>query len=259
MPWPLLSGVAASVTELPSTGSTNADLVARGVVEPLAHLTVLLARHQHAGRGRLDRVWSAPPGAALAVSVLVRADVPAASRGWIPLIAGAAMTRAIGAQLPGHAVGAKWPNDVLVGGRKICGILVQAVVPDAGSPAGAVIGSGVNTAMAAEQLPVPTATSFAALGAACDEDRLLTDYLETLDALLTALAGAGGDAEVSGVRAAVVAACATLGQEVTVSLPGDAVLRGTAETLDDTGRLVVRSDGGLVAVAAGDVVHVRPA
>ncbi|GAA3653374.1 biotin--[acetyl-CoA-carboxylase] ligase [Microbacterium marinilacus] len=239
-------GVAGSWRQVESTGSTNADLVAAATADPgLAHLSVLLTRDQRAGRGRLDRVWRAPAGGALAVSVLVRVgDVPPAARGWIPLVAGAAMTDAVAAQLPGGRTGLKWPNDVLVGGRKICGILAEAVV---GSDA-VVIGSGVNTAMREEDLPVPTATSFAALGAACDEDALVTRYLGELDRLLRALAT---DPDVA--REAVRGRCLTLGREVTVSLPDGSALRGVASAIDDDGRLVV--DGR--TVSAGDVVHVR--
>lgn len=242
--------VAARWEHVAATGSTNADLVAAAAADPgLPHLTVLLTRDQRAGRGRLDRAWQAPPGTALAVSVLVRvADVPPGARGWIPLAAGAAMAAAVRAQLPGHDVGLKWPNDVLVDGRKICGILAEGT-SDLGA---VVIGSGINTAMRAEDLPVPTATSFAALGAACDEDRLVADYLTRLDALLTALAAAG-DAGASGVHDAVTGLCLTLGREVTVSLPDGSALRGTATAIDREGRLEVAGR----AVSAGDVVHVR--
>jgi len=241
--------VAGRWRQVDATGSTNADLVAAAAADAgLPHLTVLLTRDQRAGRGRLDRVWRAPAGAALAVSVLVRVpDVPVAARGWIPLAAGAAMARAVARQLPGHDVGVKWPNDVLVGARKICGILAEGT----GSLDAVVIGSGVNTAMRAEELPVPTATSFAALGAACDEDALVADYLAELDRLLSAL-GAGGEAAAD-VRAAVSGSCVTLGRAVAVSLPDGSTLRGTAAALDEDGRLVV--DGR--AVSAGDVVHVR--
>ncbi|MFT4230731.1 MAG: biotin--[acetyl-CoA-carboxylase] ligase, partial [Microbacterium sp.] len=218
------------------TGSTNADLVAAVARDPGAwpHLSVLLTTDQTAGRGRLDRSWTAPRGSALAASVLVRVPaIPPAARGWIPLVAGLAMARAIAAQLTGHGhtVRAKWPNDVLVepaavpgravgggppGGGKICGILAEAVPGDTDA---VVIGAGVNTRMAAVDLPVPTAISFAALGAQCDDDALLADYLTTLDEQLSALAAAGGDAAAAGVAAAVEAVCATLGQQVAVALP----------------------------------------
>ncbi|MBO3664965.1 biotin--[acetyl-CoA-carboxylase] ligase [Microbacterium stercoris] len=246
MDFPQSRSVAAQWRQVAHTGSTNADLVALAHADPaLPHLTVLMTRDQRSGRGRLDRVWQAPAGSALAVSVLVRVrQVPAALRGWIPLVAGAAMTSAVRAQLPGLDTGLKWPNDVLVGGRKICGILAEGV---AGFES-VVIGSGVNTAMAAADLPVPTATSFAALGIECDEDALLAGYLGELDRLLGALA-----TDPATVRAAVRGECLTLGREVNVSLPDGSVLRGVATDVDEEGRLVV---GGR-AVSAGDVVHVR--
>ncbi len=241
---------AARWRQVEATGSTNADLVAAVAGDAgLPHLSVLLTRDQRAGRGRLDRVWQAPAGAALALSVLVRVPgLPPQARGWIPLAAGAAMAAAVRAQLTGHEVGLKWPNDVLVGGRKICGILAEGTA----DPAAVVIGSGVNTAMEPEDLPVPTATSFAALGAVCDEDELVADYLTRLDALLAALVAAG-DGRRSGVRAAVVDLCLTLGREVTVSLPDGSALTGAATDIDGDGRLVVAGR----AVSAGDVVHVR--
>ena len=246
--------VAARLELLPRTGSTNADLRERADdVEGWPHLSVLVTRNQTAGRGRLDRTWVAPDGASLAVSVLLR-RLPAdpAARGWIPLAAGAAMAEAASAQLPGRDVAVKWPNDVLVDGRKICGILAEATT-DA-----VIVGSGVNTAMTAEQLPVPTATSFAVLGVEVDEDRLLADYLRSLSAFVAALA-ADDDAVASGLHAAVTARCATLGLVVRVSLPGDVVLEGLATALDSQGRLLVSVDGSERAISAGDVVHVRPA
>jgi BirA family biotin operon repressor/biotin-[acetyl-CoA-carboxylase] ligase len=256
MAWERATTTGARVGEVAHTGSTNADLVGAAGRGEAAHLSVLVTRDQRSGRGRLDRVWQAPAGASLAVSVALRIErIPLPARGWIPLLAGAAMAAAVRAQLPTHAVGAKWPNDVLVDGRKICGILAEGTA----DPSLVVVGSGINTAMAPEQLPVPTATSFAALGASCDEDRLLADYLRALDEGLARLADANGDALASGAHAAVSGACVTLGQEVSVSLPDGSALRGRAEAIDAAGRLVVRAGDGPRAVSAGDVVHVRPA
>lgn len=250
---PLTLAVAARLDVLSETGSTNADLRERAAdAEAWPHLSALVAAHQTAGRGRLDRTWTAPPGAALAVSVLLR-DLPASpsALGWIPLAAGVAMTDAVAAQLPGREVAVKWPNDVLVGGRKICGVLAEAV------DGAIIVGAGVNTAMTEGELPVPTATSFAALGAEADVDRLLAAYLGGLAGLVAALASAG-DAERSGLRAATIDRCATLGREVRVHLPDGRELVGQATALDADGRLVVAAGGDLHAVAAGDVVHVRP-
>ena len=258
MDFPRARAAAARFEVLPETGSTNADLRSHAD-DPVnwPHLSVLMTANQTAGRGRLDRSWVAPPGASLAVSVLVR-QLPASSdvRGWIPLAAGEAMAGAIAAQLPARSVGVKWPNDVLVddgagGARKICGILAEAV----GSAI--VVGSGVNTAMTEDELPVPEATSFAVLGAEVDQDRLLADYLRGLDAHLAALA-ASDDAMGSGLHALVSARCLTLGLNVRVSLPGDRTMDGTASRLDADGRLMVVVDGVEHPVSAGDVVHVRP-
>lgn len=212
-----------------------------------------MTANQTAGRGRLDRSWVAPPGAALAISVLLR-TLPdsVAARGWIPLLAGTAMADAVARQLPGHRVGVKWPNDVLVDGEKISGILAET------SADAIIVGVGVNTAMAADQLPAPTATSFAILGADVDPDTLVADFVVMLDELVSVL-DAAQDAALTGVHRLVSARCLTLGQDVTVSMPDGSTLVGRARRLDDDGRLVV-DDGALEhAVAAGDVVHVRPA
>ncbi|MET0735117.1 MAG: biotin--[acetyl-CoA-carboxylase] ligase [Microbacterium sp.] len=257
---PLSAAVSPRVQFVDSTGSTNADVARHVADEPdeWPHLSVLLTTDQRAGRGRLDRTWTAPAGTALAVSTLVRvAGIPTAARGWIPLIAGAAMTRAIGGQLTGsvHTAVLKWPNDVLVDGRKICGILAEVV---AGDPDAVVIGTGVNTRMPSTDLPVVTATSFESLGLEADEDRLLADYLTALDEQLRALAAAGGDAAAAGIVGEIEALCGTLGHEVAVSLPDGSRLAGVARRIDPDGRLVVADALGIEsAVSAGDVVHVR--
>lgn len=257
--YPLAAAVSPRLQVTESTGSTNADVVAAASASPdeWPHLSVLLTTDQRAGRGRLDRTWTAPAGTALAVSTLVRVpSLPNFSRGWIPLIAGAAMTRAVAAQVRGtmHTAGLKWPNDVLIDGRKICGILAEVV---AGQPDAVVVGAGVNTRMEIVDLPVDTATSFTALGLVCDEDQLLADYLRALDEQLTALAEAHGSAGISGVRAEIEALCTTLGRDVVVSLPDGTKLTGPAQRIDEDGRLVVASGGVETAVSAGDVVHVR--
>lgn len=254
MDFPLTRSMATRLEMRVQTGSTNADLREHATdAAGWPHLSVIATADQTAGRGRLDRTWVAPAGASLAVSVLLR-RLPASveARGWIPLAAGVAMADAVAAQLPGRDVAVKWPNDVLVDGAKICGILAEAAA-DA-----VIVGTGINTAMTVDQLPVSTATSFAVLGAEADEDRLLADYLRALDTSIAALV-ADDDAERSGLHAVVTARCATLGREVRVLLPGDRMLEGRATALDRAGRLLIDADGQQHAVSAGDVVHVRPA
>lgn len=258
--FPRAAIIAGRLDVVPHTGSTNADLLAAVAGEPDAypHLSVLVTDDQRSGRGRLDRTWTAPPGAALAISVLVRVTgIPADQRGWVPLIAGAAMTRALRGQFApdaadgGSRVGLKWPNDVLIDGAKVCGILSQ-MLP--GEPDAIVVGAGVNTRMTPGQLPVPTATSLAIVGADVDLDRLLADYLQGLRRMLAAAVSAAGGV---GVRAEVRELCATLGSEVRVMLPDERTLEGRATGLDEAGRLIVAVGGESVPVAAGDVIHVR--
>jgi BirA family biotin operon repressor/biotin-[acetyl-CoA-carboxylase] ligase len=257
--YPRAAAVSPRLQVVETTDSTNADLVkaAASAPEQWPHLSVVLTTDQRAGRGRLDRTWTAPPGTGLAASVLVRVpDLPVAGRAWIPLIAGAAMTRAVIEHVrgTGHSAGLKWPNDVLLDGGKLSGILAE-VVP--GHPEAVVIGAGVNTTMTRADLPVETATSFAATGLDVDEDRLLADYLVALDEQLRALTRAQGDAAGSGVLGQIEALCSTLGSDVVVSLPDGTQLHGRAQRIDTDGRLAVVSAGVETAVSAGDVVHVR--
>ena len=259
------AAVATRVAIAERTGSTNADLVRDHALDPGAwpHLSALVTDDQTDGRGRLGRAWSAPAGSALAVSVVLEVeDLRPIDRGWIPLLAGAAMTRAIAGQFSTalgdtHTVRMKWPNDVLVDGRKISGILAEGVP---GAPAAIVLGAGVNTAMTAEQLPVPTATSLAVLGMSVTPDvidSILADYLAALGELLGALLLEDGDAVRAGVHAEVEALCGTLGSAVRVHLPDGSELVGEALRLGPHGELVVRNGADETSVVAGDVVHVR--
>ncbi len=254
--YPRAAAVSPRLHVAEHTDSTNAHLRRDVESDPAAHphLSVVLTTDQRAGRGRLDRTWIAPPGSALAISVLLRAGaVPVAARGWIPLIAGAAMADAVAAQLPGSEVGLKWPNDVLVDGRKISGILAE-VLP--GPDGDVIVGAGVNTTMAEVDLPVATATSFAVAGERADDDRLIADYLGGLRDGIAELAVGGAT---PALRGRISASCTTIGQEVAVSLPGGDTVTGIAQRLDEDGRLVVGAAGATIAVGAGDVVHVRDA
>ncbi len=272
---------------LPRTASTNANLLARAADGEPEGL-VLVTDDQTAGRGRLDRTWQTPPRAALAVSVLLRPGVagtapdgtqlPAVDPdlwSWLPLLTGVAAVDAL-TRTCGLQARLKWPNDVLVPrtGRpgdelgKVCGILAEL----ASTPSGVavVVGAGINVSQTAAELPVPTATSLAIAGAATtDRDTVLRAYLRALADRYRAWRRADGDPRASGVAAAYREMCATIGLSVAVELPGG-VVRGLADGVDDAGRLLVRdgetfaggtggSTGEVRALAAGDVVHVRPA
>ncbi len=247
---------------LSETPSTNDVLVA--AASELSEFAAVVTGNQTAGRGRLGRKWIAPAGRSLAVSVLLRPRLSDGTPlslehfGWFPLIAGVAMARSIRAVSPG-TVGLKWPNDVQIDGLKVCGILAELL------PTGdaVVIGSGINLELTADELPTPTSTSIALTGATITGDDLadavLSRYLQNLAELYTDFLRVGAHAEASGVRGAALAECTTVGQQVRVQLPGGDDLFGVATDIDGNGRLVVRSstDGLELAVAAGDVTHVR--
>jgi BirA family transcriptional regulator, biotin operon repressor / biotin---[acetyl-CoA-carboxylase] ligase len=247
-----------------STGSTNADLLARATgPDPAPDRTVLVAEHQDAGRGRRDRVWEDRAGEGLTFSVLLRpSEVPVAQWGWAPLIAGLALVVAMEDYRPaaGDApveAALKWPNDLLLGPdrRKGAGILSEVV--DGGSGPALVVGIGINVSTPEAELP-EGGTSLLAQSVRRSRPDVLGDVLATFASLDADWRAARGDAARAGLLAGYRRRCATLGATVRVSLPGDRVLEGVAEEVDDDGRLVVRgADGGLTTVSAGDVVHVR--
>ena len=237
------------VAAAPSTNALVAERARQGAAEGL----VVVAEHQTSGRGRLDRTWETPDRAALTFSVLLRPEVSAARWPWLPLLTGYAVARALRAG--GHDARLKWPNDVLLGPeeRKVAGILVERIETPQG-PA-AVAGVGLNVSTLPEELPVPTATSLM-IGSGAEPDRngLLLEVLRALREEYDAWRAGDGTA----LRAAYLSACATVGRDVRVELPGGRRLVGPATGIDAGGRLVVAGADGEMAVGAGDVVHVRP-
>ncbi len=253
------SAIASRLEYLDEVGSTNDVLRARAQHDP--EFSVVVTASQTAGRGRLGRVWVAPAGRTLAASVLLKpvivgAAMPVDSFGWLPLLAGLAMTRAVDSLVTGHDVSLKWPNDVHIDGLKVSGILTEFV-----PPASVVVGAGLNLELTADELPTPQATSLVLAGAtlrgAALFDAALAGYLGALRELYDAFLSSGADATASGLRVAVSERCSTIGQEVRVELSGAADLYGTADGIDATGRLLVVSDRARQAVAAGDVTHLR--
>lgn len=238
------------VTVVDTTGSTNADL-AGTAKEGAPEGTVLVAEAQRAGRGRLGRAWSAPPRSGLTFSILLRPDVPAVRQGWLTLLYGVAAASAV-RRLAEVDVRLKWPNDLLIGERKLAGVLAERA-DDA-----IVIGMGMNVTLRPDELPVETATSLAIEEAAClDRDPLLRAVLREVESHYRDWTRAGGDAEASGLRSAYLAASATVGRQVRVELPGDQTLIGQAIGVDGFGHLQVESGGRRHTLSAGDVVHVR--
>lgn len=237
------AGTGWSVT-LHATASSTNELAA---AEPEAD-SIVVADHQTAGRGRLDRSWDTPAGSALTFSAVV--DPGLADHDWplLPLAVALAVADGVrrAADVP---VELKWPNDLLIAEGKVAGILLERVAGPGGTPL-AVIGIGINVGLAAEDLPVPTATSLAIAGSDVDRTAVFAEVVPALATVLDSLRS-GPAAVLERYRTE----CSTIGREVTVHLPDGEVLTGQATGLDRNGRLVVADR----AIGAGDVVHVRPA
>jgi BirA family biotin operon repressor/biotin-[acetyl-CoA-carboxylase] ligase len=215
---------------LKETSSTN-DRARALAAEGAPHGTLVTAAAQSAGRGRQGRTWTAPPGTALLMSVVIRDPTPLLS-----LAAGVAVAEVIG-----EAAQLKWPNDVLVDGRKVAGILVEGR-PQEGW---AVLGIGVNVAVEPNDLPPELHATAGTLG------RPPGDVEVVLELLLTGLAQQVAAPDAS-VLAAFRARDALRGKTVRWA-EGE----GRAAGVDDGGRLVVETADGTLALAAGEV-HLVP-
>lgn len=236
------------------TGSTNADLVARAAAGEDIDGVVLLAEHQSAGRGRHGRSWGAPAHTQLSMSVGIGVgDVPPDRWGLVPLLAGVAIVDAV-AEVSGIQAGLKWPNDVLVDGRKLCGILAEVATPHQAI----VLGLGLNATFTQHELPDPNATSLAILGwANPDRNELARAVLRELSGRVEHWRTARGVDErlLQDYRERSV----TLGSRVRAELPGERELVGVAVGLGNDGQLRIESaDGTVTAVTAGDITHLRP-
>jgi BirA family biotin operon repressor/biotin-[acetyl-CoA-carboxylase] ligase len=238
------------ITHSTVTGSTNADLAAAA---GLPNSSVLTTEEQLTGRGRSGRDWFCPAGAGLMFSVLLREPaIGADRRGWTGAVLGLAIVRAMG-RVSGVAARLKWPNDVLIDGRKCAGILGELADGEL------IVGAGVNVTLAPAELPRPDATSLWLAGGQLDRAALLAGILDEFAVLLGRWVSAQGDIDASGLRAEYRSACSTIGAEVLLLLPGGAQSRVRAVDVASDGALVVvDSHGTRRSYAAGEVVHVRP-
>ncbi|GMV39205.1 MAG: biotin--[acetyl-CoA-carboxylase] ligase [Myxococcales bacterium] len=230
--------------------STNAEAGALAAAGAPA-FTAVVADAQEGGRGRLGRAWYSPPGVNLYVSVILRPAVPVAVAPRLAIVAAVALAEAVEAVAPGLQVELKWPNDLLVGGRKAAGVLAELAGVD---PLAVIVGVGVNANLA--EIPPELskrATSLALeLGRPVDREALLQALLDRLRVGVSAFEGAGGMVDTGAwVRRA------RLDRVVRVGFPEGSVL-ATAVGLREDGALVVRAmDGRTLDVVAGDVVPVE--
>ncbi|MCT2594714.1 biotin--[acetyl-CoA-carboxylase] ligase [Streptomyces sp. N2-109] len=252
-------GLWSSLEVVQSLGSTNTELAERARLGAAREGSVLIAEEQTAGRGRLERRWTAPARSGLFFSVLLEPDPPMRRWSWLPLLAGVAAASAL-ARTAGVDMALKWPNDLLadVDGeeRKIGGILAERTGEHS-----VVLGLGLNVSLRADELPTTGAGSLALAGAsATDRDPLLRAVLRSLEDWYGRWSAADGDPSASRLQEAYAAGCATLGRTVRAELPGRGELRGEAVAVDGEGRLVLATPEGVQRpIGAGDIVHLRPA
>lgn len=239
-----------------TTGSTNADLLARHAAGEDIAGVVLVAEHQTAGRGRQGRTWVTPPHSQIALSLGVdTTGLQPTAWGWLPLLTGVAVVDAVHATT-GLQPGLKWPNDILAGGvhsgeGKLGGILAEMAAPLI------VVGLGLNVTLTADEAPDPRATSLLMLGSTMlDRSALLGAILAELTARIDRWKTFGGadPALVGDYRRHSL----TLGTRVRALMPGDREIVGVATDIGDLGQLHIDTGSEKIAVSAGDVTHLRP-
>jgi BirA family biotin operon repressor/biotin-[acetyl-CoA-carboxylase] ligase len=248
------AGLAGEIRYVPSTGSTNSDLVAMAEGGAPAW-SLLVAGHQLSGRGRLGRSWVANPGTSLLASVLLRPEMETSRAPLLSLGAAACVRDAVAAAC-GVETACKWPNDVMAGDRKLAGVLAESKV-EAGRIVYVVIGVGVNVRQREKDFAPDlrgSATSVAVEGGRADGAPLLSALLGELRRNL--------DPSVAGFDSAVLqryrARCQTVGRAVRATTADGRSVEGEAVGIGDRGELLVRGPAGVESVAFGEVAALRP-
>jgi BirA family transcriptional regulator, biotin operon repressor / biotin---[acetyl-CoA-carboxylase] ligase len=251
MEYPLSAQIAAGFEYLEQTGSSNQDLLEKA--NTLPEFYVLATDFQTAGRGRMQRSWEAAAGSSIMASILLRPRFSNPSGiGWLSLMAALAIGRSL--ESTGVDCSIKWPNDVLISDKKVSGILAEA----SSNLDEVVIGFGINVFQAKNELPFDQATSLAIeTNVAVSRDQLLASVIQNIKDLYQQLSAFDGDAEGSGLRTQLIKASATIGNQVSVQLPGEKKIIGFAKDIDSAGRLVLVSNDQTLTVSAGDVIHLR--
>jgi BirA family biotin operon repressor/biotin-[acetyl-CoA-carboxylase] ligase len=239
------SAVVPKLIYFDEIDSTNAEL-ARMDRASLPEFTALVSASQTAGRGRMDRDWVSEPGASLSVSVLLRPKAAPAEKAWITLLAALSVRAAI-SSLGVQAATIKWPNDVLVDGEKISGILARLEGEDL------ILGVGIN--LKPQSHAPEHATSLAQLGVESNLDDVLAEFLTQLRGrYLRFIADTSWAIELTGDEFRQFSG--TLGERVRAIYPDGRELIGIAKDIDGQGNLII-DDGELHTVSAADIVHLR--
>ncbi|PTW60411.1 BirA family biotin operon repressor/biotin-[acetyl-CoA-carboxylase] ligase [Breoghania corrubedonensis] len=226
------------LTQVDSTNRLMSDLQSNGAGTGLA----VVAAHQTAGKGKAKRFWFSKPGKGIGCSLLLRPDRPLEEISQFTLVLGVAVAEAI-RQTTGVPATVKWPNDILVDGRKLCGILCELVLTDEGEMANVIAGIGINVNMLADDIPPELegiATSLAIESGRATNERDLLEALFNQIEIWTARWEAEGFGP---IRDAWIARSCTIGREILFDA-GDGRLEGTATDLGFDGSLSVRDRSG---------------
>jgi BirA family biotin operon repressor/biotin-[acetyl-CoA-carboxylase] ligase len=236
-----LRGSYWRVSVFQSVTSTQTELVGK---DNLQHGDVYVTEFQSVGRGRLDRTFEAAESSALLFSIYLEPKRDKSEWSAIPLLAGLSLVTALKSLDAKVVTNLKWPNDLLIGDKKVAGILVEARAN------GVVVGIGLNVEMNKTELPVPTATSLAIENfAELNRNTLLPEILKNL-ALNIELWESGSKVGFEQYRQV----SSTLGQEVEVHLPSGEILYSRAIEVNELGELLLASGD---RVNVGDVIHLR--
>ena len=224
------------------TASTQSDLAELVNASVAKSGEVIAAEFQSDGRGRLDRTFEAPPQSALLFSFYIAPKRARSDWSFISFLAALAMREVITENLAENT-SLKWPNDILIGDKKVAGLLAQQIGD------GVIVGIGINVAMGANELPVPTATSLALAGSYnLDRNVLLIDFLNRFESIFTEWESGADFLE------KYRQISSTIGRQVRVEVLGRDPIEAEAVAITTQGALILR-DGTEVNV--GDVVHLR--
>lgn len=246
---PLLGTLAGRFdVEALAEASSSSDLLLERAAHGAGSGTVLVVDRQTAGRGQRGRTWNSSPEASLTFSLLWRFDGGVERMAGLSLAVGVALARALG-KLGVRGVGLKWPNDVLLGNRKLAGVLVELSSERRGVVA--IVGIGLNLALppGADTLDTPVATLADALMPPPDRHGVLARLLAEMAPTLDAFAAGGFGA----LRDEWLAVHAWQGQPVNVLRDGRTVLAGVCRGADADGALLVETAGGIERCLSGDL------
>lgn len=218
-----------SVIVTEETTSTQVDLT-----QNFKPRKVLVAEYQSAGRGRLDRKFEVPSRKGLTFSFCIPIEK---DFGWVPLVTGLAVANAINTYIGKEIVQIKWPNDLLINGKKLAGILSEKV------ELGAVVGVGINISQTQNELPIENAISLSMISEV-DRSDLLIEILNELGRTFENI-----EIHKNKYREA----CSTIGQKVMATLPNQTLIEGIAIGISDEGSLLLNSR----EISVGDIVHLR--